>query len=247
MLKCIAIVLVLLSGWGGPMCWAGDSDVAQEQEDLFDLSLEELMEMSIDTVYGASKRPQKVSEAPSSVTVITSEEIRLYGYRTLADLLRSVPGFYLAYDQAYHQLLARGFHRPGEFNSPVLLLVDGHRASEDIGIGAALGTEFVLDVDLIDRVEVIRGAQSALYGNKAMLGVINVITKTGRQIEGVELSGEVASSDTTKARLTYGETFDNEMELLVSGTRYNSDGSEVYFEDPDNPGAVPAPARTNDD
>ena len=67
--------------------------------DLSTLTLEELVELSIDSVYGASKRTQKVTEAPASVTIVTSDEIRRYGYRTLADILRSVRGFYVTNDR----------------------------------------------------------------------------------------------------------------------------------------------------
>ena len=110
------------------------------------------MEIEIGTVYGASKYEQKVSEAPSSVTVITADEIRKYGYRTLAELLRSVPGFYVNYDRNYHYVGTRGFRRPGDYDTRVLLLVDGHRVNENVGDSPAFGTQFVLDVDLIHKV-----------------------------------------------------------------------------------------------
>src|SRR5579862_977538 len=68
---------------------------------LLDKSLEDLMSIEIDTVYGASGFKQKVTEAPASVTIITSEDIQKYGYRTLADILRNVPGFYVTNDRNY--------------------------------------------------------------------------------------------------------------------------------------------------
>ena len=68
-------------------------------KNLTDMSLEELMSVRIDSVYGASGFKQKVTEAPASVTIVTSEDIQRYGYRTLADILRNVPGFYLSYDR----------------------------------------------------------------------------------------------------------------------------------------------------
>ncbi|UCD50346.1 MAG: TonB-dependent receptor [Phycisphaerales bacterium] len=217
------------------------------QEGLFDLSLEELMEVEIDTVTSASKYKQKVSEAPSSITVITADEIRKYGYRTLAEVLQSVPGFYLNYDRNYHYLGTRGFRRPGDYDTRILLLVDGHRTNENIGDSPAFGTHFLLDVDLIERVEIIRGPGSSLYGSNAFLGVINVITKTGGRIGGLELSGAVASFDTTKGRITYGETFDNGLEVLASATRYNSDGQRLYFAEFDSPDTANGLVRNDDD
>jgi len=243
----MALALTLLGLWAA--C-AGASDAPEaplEQDALFDLSLEELMNIDVDTVYSASKREQKVTESPASVTVITAEEIRLYGYRTLAEALRSVPGFYINYDRNYHYLGLRGFRQPGDYNTRILLLVDGHRVNGNIGDAPAFGTEFILDVDLIDRVEIVRGPGSPLYGSNALLSVINVITKTGGSIGGVELSGEVASFDTTKGRLTYGDTLDNGLELLISGTRYESDGQELYFAEFDDPAIANGLVRNDDD
>ena len=149
---------------------------------LADMSLEDLMSIKIDSVYGASGFKQKVTEAPASVTIITSEEIQRYGYRTLADILRNVRGFYVTYDRNYSYLGVRGYGLPGEYNNSIALLIDGHRLNDNIFDAALIGTEFPIDVDLIDRVEVIRGPNSSLYVASAFLGVINIITKRGRDL-----------------------------------------------------------------
>src|SRR6266571_5043893 len=143
--------------------------------DLTQLPLEQLM--SIDVVYGASKHEQKVTDAPSFVSVVTSEDIARYGYRTLADVLRSVHGFYTTYDRNYTYLGVRGFSRPSDYNSRFLLLLDGHRMNDDFYGSAYVGTEGLVDVDLIDRVEIIRGPSSSLYGTSAFFAVVNVITR----------------------------------------------------------------------
>ncbi len=86
----------------------------------------------------------------------------------------------------------------------MLLLVDGYRLNDPVYDQASIGTEFPVDVDLIDRVEVVRGAGSSIYGSNAVLGVINVITKRGRDLDGLEASGALASFGTNKERLSYG-------------------------------------------
>src|SRR5207245_6889213 len=138
-----------------------------------------------------------------------------------------------SYDRNYSYLGIRGFN-VGYFytrNNRVLLLVDRHRINNGLTDGAAIGTDFILDVDLIERVEIIRGPGSSLYGNNAFFGVINVITRKGRDMAGIggEVSGEVASLDTYKGRVTYGNRFTNGLEMLLSGTIYDSEGHDRLF------------------
>src|SRR4029077_12879088 len=123
-------------------------------------------------VFAASKYSQSASAAPSSVTVVSAEEIKLYGFQTLADVMRSVQGFHVSTDRNYDFLGVRGVNL-GDFNSRVLLLVNGHRVNNSVTDGAYFDNAFILDVDLIEQVEVVRGAGSVLYGNNAFFAVIN--------------------------------------------------------------------------
>lgn len=189
------------------------------------------MNIEVPTVTGATKYEQKTTEAPSSVTVITATEVKRYGHRTLADILQSVQGFHVSNDRNYSFLGARGINF-GDFNSRVLVLIDGHRINNNLTDGAYIDTAFPLDVDLIDRVEIIRGPGSVLYGNNAFFGVINVITRQGNQVDGGELSGEYAEFDTYKGRATFGKAFTNGVhraQLLLSGTLYDSAGPDRLF------------------
>lgn len=214
--------------------------------DLTELSLESLMEFEVPTVYGASRFEQKSTEAPSSVTVISSEEIKRFGYRTLADVLQSVQGFHISYDRNYAFLGARGVNL-GDFNSRILLLVDGHRVNNNLTDGALIDTAFILDVDLIERVEIIRGPGSVLYGNNAFFGVINVITRQGKNVNGTEASAEHATFDTWKGRVTVGHSFTNGLQFLISGTAYKSDGEgKLFFEEFNTPAQNNGVARDMD-
>ena len=141
----------------------------QTPQNLSDLAIEDLMEVRVEKVFGAAKRLQPATEAPSSVSIITADDIARYGYRSLADILRSVRGLYVTYDRNYSYLGARGFARPGDYNTKVLLLVDGHRMNDDVYDQAAIGPELGLDPATFERVEIIRGPVSALYGTSAFI------------------------------------------------------------------------------
>ena len=110
-------------------------------------------------------------------------------------MLRSVRGFYVTYDRNYSYLGVRGFSRPGDYNARVLLLVDGHRLNDNVFGSALIGSEFPLDVELIERVEIIRGPSSSLYGTSAFFAVINVITRDTPQVRGTEIAGALGSFD----------------------------------------------------
>jgi outer membrane receptor for ferrienterochelin and colicins len=201
----------------------------ESQPDLSKFTIEDLMRVEVETVFSASKFQQKVTEAPASVTVITADEIRKSGYRTLAEVLRSLPGFFVDYDRDYSYAGLRGFSTPGDYSSGILLLIDGHRTNDNVYDSPNFGTEFILDVDLIKRVEVIRGPASVLYGANAFFGVINVITKRGRDVRGPEISTDAGSLGTYRARATYGLDALKGPEILLSGTIYDSHGNQNLF------------------
>lgn len=198
--------------------------------ELTDLDLEQLMEMRIDTVYGASRHDQQVTQAPSSISIVTATEIKRFGHRTLSDVLRSVRGMYVSDDRNYGYLGIRGFLRPNDYNTRVLVLIDGHRLNDNIYDSGTTGHEGMVDIDLIERVEIIRGPSSSIYGSSAFLGVINVITKRAARIDGLELASTAGSRETYKNRATFGATSTNGVEWLVSGSHYTSEGRErLYF------------------
>src|ERR1700732_5055410 len=212
-----ALILVILSFLPLPNTTPVLAQNKGDTPNLLDMSLEDLMSIEIDSVYGASGFKQKVTEAPASVTIITSEEIQKFGYKTLADILRNVRGFYVTYDRNYSYLGVRGYGPSGDYNSRIAVLIDGHRLNDNIFDAAPFGTEFPIDVDLIDRVEVIRGPNSSLYVASAFLGVINIITKRGRNLETVNVAGDLASYGTYQSRVSYGTRFANRPGLFLSG------------------------------
>ncbi len=202
---------------------------AEPSAHLLNLNIEDLGAIKIDTVFAASKVSEKVTDAPSSVTIVTRDDITRFGYRTLADIVRAVRSFDVTYDRNYSYTGVRGFNGLGDFGSRTLLLIDGHRMNDPIYDTTAVGTDGLIDVDLIERVEFIRGPGSAIYGSNAFFGVVNVITRSGASVENVEASASGGSFETYSGRLTLGKKLANGFEYLFSATTYASDGAARLF------------------
>lgn len=182
-------------------------------------------------VVSASKFNQRASDAPASITVLTAQEFRDYGWRTVADALRSVRSMYITYDRGYAYLGVRGFGRPLDYNSRLLVLVDGYRLNDNVYDQGFIGTDLNLDVDLIDRIEIIRGPSSSVYGSSAFFGVANIITKSAAQAKGIEVAASAGSFDSFSGRISFARSGDHDTSLLISASGYYSGGERVVFPD----------------
>jgi len=201
------------------------TNACAQDADLTTLPLEQLMSME---VFSASRFNQKATQAPSNVTVLTSADIRAYGWRTLADALRSIRGLYTSNDRSYSYLGARGFLRPGDLNTRFLLQIDGTRINDPVFDQAQLGAEFPLDLELVDRIEFVPGPGSSIYGTNAFFGVINVITRRAPDMEGTRATLEAGQAGTRSGSASYGWR-NGDAELLLAVNRGLSDGRDLYF------------------
>jgi outer membrane receptor protein involved in Fe transport len=144
-------------------------------------------------VQAASKRLLSVDDAPASTTVLTREELQAFGYSSLVEALQAVRGIFLTNDRQYEFLGIRGFSPPGDLNTRVLILWDGH-AMNDVWAGQGYaGRDLSIDLEEVERIEVVRGPGSALYGTGAFFAVINVVPRdrveNGRTVEATGAAG----------------------------------------------------------
>lgn len=196
--------------------------------ELLDEPLQNLLMMEVSS---ASTYAQKMHDAPSSAIVVTSDDIRTFGYRTLAEVLASMRGLYITNDRSWSYVGVRGFSRSGDYNSRVLLMVDGMRVNDNVFNQAYIGSEFIVDIDLVDRVEFIPGPGASIYGDNAFFGVINVITKKAGAMLGKSVSGEVGSYQSYKGSARYAALFENGGELVMSATALDSQGRDWRYKE----------------
>jgi outer membrane cobalamin receptor len=194
--------------------------------DLTGLGLDKLLDMR---VIAASSYEQTAAEAPSAVSVITAEDIRTYGYRTLAEALRSLPGLYVTDDYGYSHLGSRGFNPIGDYNSRFLLNVNGLRTNDGMFDMAYLGAEFPIEMGLIERIEFAPGPGSSIYGSNAMLGVINVVTRSGGALGGPRVAAAYGSENRRELAVSFGKRYDSGLEILASVSGLKGDGQDLYF------------------
>lgn len=194
---------------------------AVDVDGLLSLPFEQLLQVE---VIGASRYQQPSSKAPASVTVITREQIRTHAWRSLAELLDSIPGLFTTGDRAYAYLGVRGFQQPSDYNANILLLIDGTPVNDGVYNQAFLGEEGIIDLALIERVEFVAGPGSSMYGSNAILGVVNVITRSGESLPGsrVEVSAGTHGGRGSAARYGYADE-DHDLLLSISGWRENGE------------------------
>lgn len=241
--------LPVITQWVSALAVAAHRALADEPtaKDLSRLSLDDLMQIRVETVSTASRRLEPSTDAPAAVSIISGDEIRKLGHRNLGEVLQGIRGFYVSYDHGYYYLGSRGFSRPGDYNSRTLILLNGQRLNDGVYEQGFIGSEFMVDVDLIERVEVVRGPGSALYGSDALFGVINVITKRGVDVGIAESSVEGGSFDRWKGRFSVGSQLKNGVDYLISGSYLTSEGqSRITFPSMGPPG-TPSPQAVNQD
>ncbi len=217
---------------------AGDATSAEQPAvDPSTLSLEELLGIEVESVFGASKALQKITEAPASVTIVSADDIARFGWRTMADVLRNVRGFYTTSDRNYGYLGARGFQPPGDYNARILVTVDGLRQNDNVFDGALFDENFQLDLDEVDRIEIIRGPSSSLYGSSAFFAVINVVTLSpARAANSVVVTGSAGSLGHRDARVRLRRHFKGGAALSLLGNVADSNGdASLYTPEYDTP------------
>lgn len=164
---------------------------------------EEILFMEIPTVIVSSKREQPLTEAASTIEVVTSEDIKQSGATNIGDVLRSVAGIDVREAHtSQHVIGVRGFAD----TSHVLVTVDGNNVfmyhANHIFLDWA-----PIDLEEVERIEIIKGPGAIFYGGSAFSGVINIVTKTPKQLQGTQINVFGGSRGTIRSNLIHAGTY----------------------------------------
>ncbi len=184
-------------------------------------------------VTAASQTAEDQSTAPATVTTVTAEDLRRYGIKTLAEAINFLSlGMLTQNNLDDVEIGSRGVMLTGDYGDHVLLLINGHAVNEMWGGTAYFGRGAGVPFELIDHIEVILGPGSVLYGDNAMLGVINIVTKRAKDFEGLHFIGETELLTSGRGALGFGHEFTlfgKPAELTWEGEYYAQTGPAFGF------------------
>ncbi len=196
-----------------------ESDAAVDTTDLeqmFDLDIEQLMQMDVTSVAGVA---QPWFQTPAAMYVLTSEDIRRAGHTSIPEALRMVPGMFVAKNNSWlWSISSRGFN--GSFANKLQVLVDGREIYDPLFSGTLWDIHDIIIEDL-DRIEVIRGPGATLWGANAVNGVINITSKSARDTQGWYLSGLAGNFERAAGELRYGGQLTDSSWFRVWGTYHD--------------------------
>jgi outer membrane cobalamin receptor len=193
----------------------------------YDMNLEELMNIKISI---ASVKELTPRESPGIVTLITSDDIKNLGARDLIDVLRVVPGFDFGMD--VEGVVGIGVRGNWAHEGKILLLIDGQEMNENLYSSIQLGNHY--PVDNIERIEIIRGPGSAMYGDFAEYAVINIITKNANELKGASFATLYGQSGKTIGHRNVALSFGDEhkdFSYSLSGSLGESNRSDKNYTD----------------
>jgi outer membrane receptor protein involved in Fe transport len=183
----------------------------------------------LDRVEAASRRLEGLERAPASVTVIPREELRAMGYPTVAEALRGVRGMYVSDDRTYVSTGIRGISRSGDFGNRMLLLSDGHPTNDTYVWSSYPGLDGRTDLYDVERIEVVRGPGSVLYGTSAFFGVVNVVTRGRGEKPRTEVSLSSVQEGVMRGRASHGGTFGRDGGYWLSVSGAQGQGRDWYY------------------
>lgn len=192
---------------------------------VYAMSIEELMNTKVAI---ATKSDQPLSVTPSIVSVITVEDIKNMGARELVDVLQTIPGFELVKNFSGEVGIGiRGVK--SYYTSKLLIMIDGVPYNQ-LFYGTSIHFGYDINLNAVEKIEIIRGPGSALYGRNAFSGVINIITKSGKTNDGLIMKGSLGTFNTKSISGYYGYKKEK-TDVSIALQKLYTDGTDVKLDD----------------
>jgi iron complex outermembrane receptor protein len=233
----------LASALLAPWLLAGAPAAAQEasEEDPLALLGDEFFEQAStffqsQTIEGVSKHAEALTETPATVTILSREEIERFGFRTLGDVLNFASlGNASLDDRRYRLAGGRGLFFFEDFNTRLLVMLNGHTLNEPWASFAGIGREMLVPMDLVERIEIVYGPSSLLYGGYSLYGIVNVVTRSGSTLSGRRVRASAGSWETGELVASWGASgvsVDDQGEttawnVLAAGGYYTTEGEAL--------------------
>ncbi|MEI9948087.1 MAG: TonB-dependent receptor [Pseudomonadota bacterium] len=179
-------------------------------------------------VVAASRAIEQIEDAPSSVTLVGERELSAFAPPTIAEAVRGVPGVYLSDDRSYVTLGMRGLGRLGSYGNRILVTYDGQPMNDDWVGSSYVGYDGLTDLGDVQRIEVVRGPGSVLYGTNALSGVINVVSQENAA-PGVSAGISTNQSGVARARVRGDAKFGKDAGAWASVALGRGNGRQFYF------------------
>ncbi len=190
------------------------------------------------SVSAASRETESIDDAPASVTVISAQELEAFGYPTILEALRGVRGYAVNFDSIYGNAAVRGLGQANDFSNRLLVLSDGAVLNENILYQPFIHYDGRSDLGDVERIEIVRGPSSVLYGTGAVSGVVNLVMKGRDEPEGVHASVSSYDNSTARARVGVTKKFGTNAGVWASLAGADSQGREVPLRFDDGTGVV---------
>ena len=198
------------------VCLVPLSAAAGARLDAIAMSLEELAEVRI---LATPKFAEDAEHSSSTVSIVSAADIRMFGWRSLGDVLRAMQGFAVTDDNTYSYAGVRGVSAPGDYRQRFQVLIDGMSVNENIFASVPVDSAFPLDLALVERIEIIRGPSASVYGGDSMFGVVNVVT---RHVAGGEVALGAGSGRRSEGRASVGGESEAGLGYLLSVSEANT-------------------------
>ncbi len=189
---------------------------------------------AIHEVTAASRITESAEDAPASVTLISGEEIRAFGYQTLWDALGGTRGFFQGNDRSFTFVGLRGYLLPDTFGNRYLVQFDGHVLNDDWIGASSNGFELRQDLADVEQIEIVRGPGSVLYGTNAFFGAINLVMRDADTMLSPHVSIRTDGASHAQARLGASFRLSKDAGFYLSMTGTLAQGEDLYFPEFDN-------------